>query len=88
MKSVSEESLLEKVAEQAYSVSHESDVPESVSIYNDTSDIFQFEHLQDEVRMLEVQSRRLEIEKKLQRAKERLRLMKFRLPEQSLTSYR
>ena len=33
-----------------------------------------------------IQSHRLEIEEMLQRAKERLRLMKSRLPEQSLTS--
>ena len=88
-KSVGEESSSEKVAEQVISVSHESDIPEFVSIDkcdNDSSDISQFEHLQDEVRMLEIQSRRLEIEERLQRAKERLRLMKSRLPEQSLTS--
>ena len=42
--------------------------------------------MQDEVKVLEIQSRRLEIEEKLQRAKERLQLMKSRLPEQSLTS--
>ena len=32
----------------------------------DSSDISQFEHLQDEVKILEIQSRRLEVEDRLQ----------------------
>ena len=82
MKSVGEDNSSERV-------SHESDVPESVSIDkcdNDSSDIPQLKHLQDEVRIKEFQSRRLEIEEKLQKARERLRLVKSRLPQQSLTS--
>ena len=43
-------------------------------------------YLQDEVRMSEVQSRRLEADECLQTAKEGLRLLKSRLPEQTLTS--
>ena len=74
-KSIGEESSSGKEAEQVISVSHEGDIPECVSIDkcdNYSSDISQFEHLQDKVRMLEIQSRRIEIEERLQRAKERL----------------
>ena len=56
-KFVGEESSSDKVAEQANSVSHERDILESVSINkcgNDSSDISQFEHLQEKVRMLEI----------------------------------
>ena len=56
------------VAEQVISVCHESDITEWVSIDkcdNDSSDISQFEHLQDEVRMLAIESRRLEIDERL-----------------------
>ena len=78
-KFVGEGSSSEKVAEQANSVSHESDISESDSIDkydNDSSDISQFVHLQDEVGMLHIQSRRLEIEERLQRVKKRLPLVK------------
>ena len=83
-KSVGEGSSSEKVEEQANSVSYNSDEPESVYINkcgNDSSDISQLEHLQDKVRMIENQSRRLEIEERFQRSKERLRLVKSRVPE-------
>ena len=74
-KSVGVDNSSEKGAEQANSVSHKGDVRESIYIDkcgDDLSDISQLELLQGEVRMSEFHLRTLEIEEKVQRAKERL----------------
>ena len=59
-KIVDEESSSEKLGQQANTVSPDNDVPEVFSIDkfgNDLSDSSQLKDLQDEIRMLEIQSR-------------------------------
>ena len=79
----------EKLGQQANSVSPDYDMPEVFSIGkfgNDLSDSSQLKYLQDEIRMLEIQSRWNAIIERLQTAKEKLRLVQSRMPQQSLTS--
>ena len=72
-KTVDEKNPSEKSEEQALSVSNEIDMPAVCSIDkcgDDLSDISQCKELQDEIKMLEIQSHRLQLEERLQQAKE------------------